>query len=344
MNLIIILLIIIIIIIIIFLTRNNKNEYFTQEATNYIQSSKIYNEKNLVSNENNSPRLLNSTNKLNLPKRSEKIEQLTNTNNKNNKNNNQNVTIPVSTNKFNKSNSPSSSSSNAQIQKPYITEQEPVGYSEYLDYANAQNPNSNSISSNYEAGIFSEQGVNPMGYQAKSMDPLQVPSSQLASNYSTAPNIPSPTNTQSLTNTQSPTNTQNSTNTQSPTNIQDLTNTQNSPIPESSKTLEISGMANLTNKEIAKKLIKKAASLSVISTQNTDPVSSVQKANYAIGYLDALRDIMSDSEIKNLVNIDLNKFTAELVKIQTNNIMNMTNKCPSLSTDKKYLLDIVYNL
>ena len=103
-------------------------------------------------------------------------------------------------------------------------------------------------------------------------------------------------------------------------------------------------MVNLTNKDIAKKLIKKAASLSVISTQNTDPVSSVQKANYAIGYLDALRDIMSDSEIKNLVNIDLNKFTGELVKIQNNNIMNMTNKCPNLSTDKNYLLDIVTNL
>jgi hypothetical protein len=103
-------------------------------------------------------------------------------------------------------------------------------------------------------------------------------------------------------------------------------------------------MVNLTNKDIAKKLIKKAASLSVISTQNFDPVTSVQKANYAIGYLDALRDIMSDSEIKNLVNIDLNKFTDELVKIQSHNIMNMTDKCPSLSTDKKYLLDIVSNL
>ena len=334
MNLIIILLIIIIII---FFTRSNNNEYFTQEVVNYIQPSKIYNENNLVSNENNSPnispRLLNSTNKLNLPKRSEeKNEQSAN---KNNKNNNSNISMPISasTNKYNQS---GSSSSNAQIQKPYITEQEPVGYSEYLDYANARNPNP--ISSNYEAGIFSEQGVNPMGYQAKSMDPLQVPSSQLASNYSTAPNIPSPTNTQNLTNTQS------QTNTQSPTNTQNSPNTQNLPIPESSKTLEMSGMANLTNKEIAKKLIKKAASLSVISTQNTDPVSSVQKANYAIGYLDALRDIMSDSEIKNLVNIDLNKFTAELVKIQNNNIMNMTNKCPSLSTDKKYLLDIVSNL
>ena len=53
---------------------------------------------------------------------------------------------------------------------------------------------------------------------------------------------------------------------------------------------------------------------------------------------------MSDSEIKNLVNIDLNKFTGELVKIQNNNIMNMTNKCPNLSTDKNYLLDIVTNL
>lgn len=98
------------------------------------------------------------------------------------------------------------------------------------------------------------------------------------------------------------------------------------------------------NTDIAKKLIKKAAQLSVISTQGDDPVLSVQKANYAIGYFDALQDIMSESEIKNLVNIDLDKFTKELKNIQNFNITNMKMKCPSLSSDKKYLLDIAKNL
>jgi len=92
--------------------------------------------------------------------------------------------------------------------------------------------------------------------------------------------------------------------------------------------------------DIAKKLIKKAAQLSVISTQSDDPIQSVQKANYAIGYLDALQDIMTDAEISNLVDIDLNKFRRELNKVQTHNISSVKLRCPSLSSDKKYLLDI----
>lgn len=95
---------------------------------------------------------------------------------------------------------------------------------------------------------------------------------------------------------------------------------------------------------IAKKLIKKAAQLSVISTQSDDPILSVQKANYAIGYLDALQDIMTDAEITNLVNIDLNKFRRELNKVQYHNISSVKLRCPSLSTDKRYLLDIATKL
>ena len=95
---------------------------------------------------------------------------------------------------------------------------------------------------------------------------------------------------------------------------------------------------------IAKKLIKKAAQLSVISTQSDDPIQSFQKANYAIGYLDALQDIMSDAEITNLVNIDLDKFRNELNKVQSHNISSVKLRCPSLSTDKRYLLDIATKL
>lgn len=96
--------------------------------------------------------------------------------------------------------------------------------------------------------------------------------------------------------------------------------------------------------DIAKKLIKKAAQLSVVSTQSDDPIQSVQKANYAIGYLDALQDIMTDAEITNLVDIDLNKFRRELYKVQSHNISSVKLRCPSLSSDKRYLLDIANKL
>jgi hypothetical protein len=112
--------------------------------------------------------------------------------------------------------------------------------------------------------------------------------------------------------------------------------------PELVINTNINDKKSLSN--IAKKLIKKAAQLSVVSTQSDDPIMSVQKANYAIGYLDALQDIMTDAEITNLVDIDLNKFRRELNKVQSHNISSVKLRCPSLSSDKKYLLEIATKL
>lgn len=96
--------------------------------------------------------------------------------------------------------------------------------------------------------------------------------------------------------------------------------------------------------DIAKKLIKKAAQLSINSTQNNDYITSFEKANYAIGYLDALQDIMTDTEIINLVNIDLNKFRTELYKVQNNNILNIKTKCPNMTQEQEYLIEVANNL
>lgn len=104
---------------------------------------------------------------------------------------------------------------------------------------------------------------------------------------------------------------------------------------------------NLSNEDIIKKLIKKSAELSIGSIKNIDSydsLNSMKKANYAVGYLNMLKDVMSDSEISRVANIDLQKFTEELEKNQKFNAEKMTLKCTNMSTDKKYLLEIATKL
>jgi hypothetical protein len=107
---------------------------------------------------------------------------------------------------------------------------------------------------------------------------------------------------------------------------------------------QLNQLTQLTNIDIAKKLIKKAANLSIKSIEDSDPLTSVQNANYSIGYLDALCDLIPDSEIKNLVNINLEKLIDELIKIQANSTAQMVNACSNLTTDKEYLLKIINEL
>jgi hypothetical protein len=95
---------------------------------------------------------------------------------------------------------------------------------------------------------------------------------------------------------------------------------------------------------IARKLLKKAAELSINSTQTNDYITSFEKANYAIGYLDALQDIMTDAEIINLVNIDLDKFRTELYKVQNNNMLNIKTKCPNIIQEQEYLIEVANKL
>lgn len=80
------------------------------------------------------------------------------------------------------------------------------------------------------------------------------------------------------------------------------------------------------------------------STSDVGSIGSIKKANYALGYLNSLRDIMSDSEINNLVEIDLYEFANELEKIQKSNTEKITTNCSNMSTSKRYLLSIVSKL
>lgn len=201
-----------------------------------------------------------------------------------------------------------SPSSNSQPDKPYLTQNTPQANSEYLDYADVSMQKLNAVQLNNLSKKYTS--------------------------YEQSQEIEKRNKTNSFRKSQNDSDSIQETETETETEVNLKIKTSNM----------VEQKSMLSNTNIAKKLIKKAAELSVFSTNGDDTVQSVQKANYAIGYLDALQDIMTDSEIKNLVDIDLDKFTRELKKIQNHNITTMQLKCPSLSSDNKYLLDIVNKL
>lgn len=84
-----------------------------------------------------------------------------------------------------------------------------------------------------------------------------------------------------------------------------------------------------TMKKIINILVRQCARWSTASAQDKSPIVSVLHANYGVGYLGALKDIASESQIKEYTNINLQKFTSEVVKQQDNATMYTVKECPN---------------
>ena len=64
------------------------------------------------------------------------------------------------------------------------------------------------------------------------------------------------------------------------------------------------------------KLVRQAARWSVAAQQDESPIIALLHANYGAGYLWALKDIASDSQIVSATGINLDKFTKEITTTQ----------------------------
>ena len=84
-----------------------------------------------------------------------------------------------------------------------------------------------------------------------------------------------------------------------------------------------------TMERIVNILIRQCARWSTASAQDKSPIVSVLHANYGVAYLSALKDIASESQIKKYSNINLQKFTSEVLKQQDNATMYTAKQCPN---------------
>lgn len=98
--------------------------------------------------------------------------------------------------------------------------------------------------------------------------------------------------------------------------------------------------SNSSLKPVIDTLIRQCARWAIAAQQDKNVIIAVLHANYAAGYLWALRDIASDVEIQNLSGVDIIKFRDEITKIQDTATLKLNAACPKFSVSNTYLMQI----
>ena len=92
---------------------------------------------------------------------------------------------------------------------------------------------------------------------------------------------------------------------------------------------------------IIKTLLVQSSRWGSASLQDQTPIIAVLHANYAAGYLWALRDIVSGEQIKKVTGVDIIKFQRRITEVQTKATKRMVKLCPEFAGDTdKYLAAI----
>ena len=82
-----------------------------------------------------------------------------------------------------------------------------------------------------------------------------------------------------------------------------------------------------------KVLVKQAAKWATVAQQDATPITSMLHANYASGYLWALKDIAKPKDIHRITGIDFKKFEEHITNVQSMVTKKMIKKCPELEGD-----------
>jgi hypothetical protein len=87
-------------------------------------------------------------------------------------------------------------------------------------------------------------------------------------------------------------------------------------------------------------LLRQAARWSLASIQDMNPFIAVLHSNYAAGYLWALKDIYTDSEIELYANINVKEFVSLIVKNQDIVSKRLVKVCPKFIPEQNVLTKI----
>lgn len=86
-------------------------------------------------------------------------------------------------------------------------------------------------------------------------------------------------------------------------------------------------------KTIINILIRQAARWSTASGQDRSPLISVLHANYGVGYLSALKEIVTEEEIKQYSGINLQKFSKQIIQQQDKATLYAVKNCKNYAKD-----------
>ena len=82
-----------------------------------------------------------------------------------------------------------------------------------------------------------------------------------------------------------------------------------------------------------KKLVQQSAKWATMAQQDESPIIAVLHANYAVGYLWAVKDIAGSSEISRQSGVDIKQFEEHIFNVQSMVTKKILKKCPELSGD-----------
>ena len=92
-------------------------------------------------------------------------------------------------------------------------------------------------------------------------------------------------------------------------------------------------------------LVRQAARWAIAAEQDKSPIVALLHANYAAGYLWALRDIATDADILDITKIDIINFSKKITNVQDKCTKKVSNACPNFVGDlNKYFLKISQNI
>lgn len=80
-------------------------------------------------------------------------------------------------------------------------------------------------------------------------------------------------------------------------------------------------------------IVRGCARWAAASLQDKSPIVAVLHANYAAGYLWALRDAFSDTEIKRSSNIDIINFQKKITDVQDRATQILIKTCPQYASN-----------
>jgi hypothetical protein len=86
-----------------------------------------------------------------------------------------------------------------------------------------------------------------------------------------------------------------------------------------------------------KTLVRQSSRWSTAASQDENPLIALLHANYGAGYLWALKDIATDTEIEKAMNINILKFRDEIVRVQDEVNLKVIKACPQFAPQQSYL-------
>jgi hypothetical protein len=88
---------------------------------------------------------------------------------------------------------------------------------------------------------------------------------------------------------------------------------------------------NLSKKDMIKTLIRGCSRWAVASVQDKSPLISVLHANYAAGYLWGIKDIFSDTQVKDATGINMTQYQKKITDIQDIATKRVVVVCPQFA-------------